>query len=205
MTVIDHLVCAAPDLDRAVEDLATRFGVRAAYGGHHVGLGTHNALAALGRRTYLEIIAPDPSQPAPSLARPFQLDERFEVRIAGWAVACHDIEEAIAHARRMGYDPGDAIEMTRAGPSGTVLRWRLTLNALAGGPIPFLIDWGDTEHPAQSAPSGLVLDAFEIEHPEPESLSAALKALNAMVDVKPAEHTALVAHVRGACGVKELR
>ena len=49
---IDHLVFAAPDLDRAVDDLAARFGVRASAGGKHTGRGTHNALLSLGPATY---------------------------------------------------------------------------------------------------------------------------------------------------------
>jgi hypothetical protein len=74
LVLIDHLVYAAPDLATAVADVAERFGVRAQAGGKHIGLGTHNALLALGPQTYLEIIAPDPGQPEPSLPRPFGVD-----------------------------------------------------------------------------------------------------------------------------------
>jgi len=51
-----------------------RFGVRARAGGKHNGQGTHNALLGLGAQTYLEIIAPDPGQPTPSMPRPFGVD-----------------------------------------------------------------------------------------------------------------------------------
>src|SRR5207237_6941517 len=98
-------------------------------------------------------------------------------RLVGWAIGCVDIDATIAAARADGYDPGDAGDMTRNAPDGTVLRWRLTVNAVAGGPIPFLIAWRDTPQPASSAPTGLQLEAFEIEHPEPDSIVAVLAAL----------------------------
>ena len=103
--LIDHLVYAVPDLQAAVADVAERFGVRAQPGGRHIGLGTHNALLALGPQTYLEIIAPDPEQPEPAAPRPFGIDGVSHGRLARWAVACDDIDEAVAAARSQGYDP----------------------------------------------------------------------------------------------------
>ena len=153
----------------------------------------------------LEVIAPDPDQPSPANPRPFGIDELTSPRLVGWARGCDDIDAAIAGSRARGYDPGDAIEMSRTTPNGTVLRWRLTLNAIAGGPVPFLIAWGATEHPADSAPHGLVLDTFEIEHPDPDSLAGTLRALGAEVDIKPASAVALVAHIRGHAGTEVLR
>jgi hypothetical protein len=203
--MIDHLVYGAPDLDNAIDDLERRFGVRAAAGGRHVGIGTYNALLALGPRTYLEVIAPDPDQPAPANPRPFGLDDLTSSRLVGWALGCDDIDAAIANSRARGYDPGDSIEMTRTAPNGTVLRWQLTLNAIGGGPVPFLISWGATQHPATSAPHGLVLDAFEIEHPDPDSLADMLHALGAEVDTKPGSADALVAHIRGHTATEVLR
>ncbi len=203
--LIDHLVYAAPDLAAAVADVEERFGVRAAAGGRHVGLGTHNALLALGPRTYLEIIAPDPEQPDPAIPRPFGVDGVGHGGLVSWALACDDIDAAAAAARSHGYDPGGVVGAQRAGPTGAVLRWRLTLNALAGGLVPFLISWGDTEHPAGSAPPGLILESFHVEHPDPPSLGPALRALGADVEVRPATAPALVAHLSGPNGSKVLR
>jgi hypothetical protein len=122
--LVDHLIYAVPDLAAAVADLEERFGVRAQYGGRHIGLGTRNALLALGPRTYLEIIAPDPGQPEPSMPRPFGVGQVTHARLAGWALACDDIDMAVAQARSYGYDPGQVSDGQRTGPTGTVLRWR---------------------------------------------------------------------------------
>jgi len=203
--VIDHLIYQAPDLARAVADVEERFGVRAQAGGKHIGLGTHNALLALGPRTYLEIIAPDPSQPQPSVPRPFGTDRAGRGRLAGWAITCPDIDAAVAAARRRGYDPGEVAGMQRARPTGAVLRWRLTLNATPGSLVPFLISWGDTEHPARSAPRGLILESFHLEHPDPASLAPVLDALGADAEIRPAAAPALVAYLSGPNGSKVLR
>jgi hypothetical protein len=203
--LIDHLVYAVPDLQAAVADVAERFGVRAQSGGRHIGLGTHNALLALGPQTYLEIIAPDPEQPEPAAPRPFGIDCVSHGRLARWAVACDDIDGAVAAARSQGYDPGDVVDGLRAGPTGTVLRWRMTTGGLAGGLAPFLISWGDTEHPARSAPRGLTLEAFYAEHPDPPSLAPLLSSLGADVEIKPAAAAALVARLSGPDGSAVLR
>jgi Glyoxalase-like domain len=202
---VDHLIYAVPDLAVAVTDLEGRFGIRAQYGGKHIGLGTHNALLALGPVTYLEIIAPDPGQPVPSLPRPFGIDNVTRGKLAGWAIACDDIDGAAAHARSHGYDPGEVSTGQRVGPAGTVLRWRGTSGALADALIPFLICWGDTEHPARSAPPGLILESLHIEHPDPTSLVPLLLALGAHAEVSPAAAPALVAHVSGPTGAQVLR
>jgi hypothetical protein len=95
--------------------------------------------------------------------------------------------------------------MRRAAPTGAVLRWRLTLGAVAGGPVPFLISWGDTEHPARSAPRGLILESFHLEHPDPASLASLLNALGADTQIRPAAAPALIAHLSGPNGSAVLR
>jgi hypothetical protein len=202
---IDHLVYAASDLPAAVADVEERFGIRAGAGGQHTGLGTRNALLALGPLTYLEIIAPDPGQPEPSTPRPFGVDSAGHGRLVRWALACDDIDTAVAGARSRGYDPGEVVDGQRAEPSGKVLRWRLTISETADSVAPFLISWGETEHPARSAPRGLTLEAFHIEHPDPPSLAPLLTALGADVEIKPAAAAALVARLTGPNGSVTLR
>jgi hypothetical protein len=179
--VLDHLVYGARDLAAAVDDLSARTGVRATPGGRHLGLGTHNALLALGPEAYLEIIAPDPTQPAPAMPRPFGLDALTTSRLVTWALKAPDIEAHVIAARSAAYDPGVVMSMSRAHPDGTRLAWRLTLTPrLPGdGLVPFLIDWGTTAHPAAGAAPGCTLVDLRAEHPEPEIIRPLLNALGA--------------------------
>ena len=170
--LIDHLIYAAPDLTAAVADLEDRFGVRAQAGGSHTGLGTHNALLALGPRTYLEIIAPDPGQPAPPGPRPFGLDDLARGALVGWALTCDDIDQAVAEARSLGYDPGQIVDGQRVAPAGTVLRWRATVN----GDRP--TTWSPSSSAGAHRASGQVSTSrsqpwtsLRIEHPDPASLT----------------------------------
>lgn len=190
-----------PDLERGVDDLAGRLGVRATPGGSHEGRGTHNALLGLGGRTYLEVIAPDPSQAPPSTARRFGLDLLSRSGLAGWALRPADIDAQVRMARAAGYDPGPVRAMARIRPDGVRLDWRLTSGAGEMDPVlPFLIDWGDTPHPSDGAVPGCTLLEVSVEHPEPDRIRTVLRALGAEVTVRQAPLPALVATLETPAG-----
>ena len=188
---IDHLVYGAPELAAAVARLEALLGVAAVPAGRHEGRGTHNALLALDD-AYLEIIAPDPGQPAPPAPRPFGLDRLTEPRLVTFAVhhaghpagvvpadPAHRLEQWRRLAAARGYDPGPSAAGGRRRPDGAVLRWHLCQHEELpfGGVVPFLIDWGATPSPAATAPSGCRLLGLEGTHPEPVAVRAALRAL----------------------------
>jgi glyoxalase-like protein len=99
-----------------VDDIKERFGVQAGEGGRHPRQGTHNRLLALDRRTYLEVIAPDPEQPEPPAPRPHGVDAVTRAAVVGWALATDDIAAALTTARAKGFDPGDVVDGHRVTP-----------------------------------------------------------------------------------------
>ncbi|USQ84126.1 VOC family protein [Streptomyces phaeoluteigriseus] len=176
---LDHLVLATRDLAATVAEFTRRTGVAPAPGGVHVGLGTRNYLVGLGGCAYLEIIGPDPDQPAPTGPRPFGLDGLDTPRTVTWAVSPSDLDAAVATARARGYDPGEVRRMSRLSPDGTLLEWRLTDGGAPhpSGLVPFLIDWGDTTHPSASGLPVTPLLELTASAPDPGEVRALLTAL----------------------------
>jgi hypothetical protein len=204
---LDHVVFATPDLDTAVLDLEKRLGVRATPGGRHAGLGTHNALLALGRDCYLEVIGPDPTQPPTERPLPFGIDDLSAGRLVTWAARAPDLDATVAGARERGYDAGAILDMSRDTPEGQHLEWRLSFrpDALGDGLVPFLIDWGETPGPALGAAAGCRLVELRGEHPDPGAVRACLDALGAELPVDPGPAPSLILTLEAALGRVELR
>src|SRR5215475_5020004 len=123
---VDHLVYAAPDLNRGVEEIEKLLGVRATPGGQHPGRGTRNALITLGPATYLEIIAPDPEQSPPKTPRPFGIDGLKESRLVAWAAKGDDLQRLRDEAARKGARLGEVMSGSRRRTDGVLLSWRYT-------------------------------------------------------------------------------
>jgi len=204
---VDHLVYGTTDLDAAIDRLEKLLGVRATPGGRHPGLGTRNALIALGPASYLEIIAPDPAEPAPEAPRPFGIDDLGAPRLATWAARGSGLEELVRSAAARGVMLGEVLHGSRRRPDGTLLDWRFTdpRRVLGDGLVPFFIDWGESAHPAETAARGTTLVDLRAEHPEPERVQAVLRHLGLGLAVEPGARPALVATVRTALGRAELR
>lgn len=199
---VDHLVYACPELGPAVERIAALTGVRAAHGGQHPGLGTHNALLSLGPRTYLEIIAPDPSQPRPAEPRPFGLDDLSAGALRAWAAAPDDLDVTIQRSRAAGFGYGPVVAGQRRTAEGHDLAWRMTApSGLADDSVvPFLIDWVGSPHPAETAPAGVTLTEFRLSSSDPERLSARLHILGLGPHIEAADRPALRAILTGPGG-----
>jgi hypothetical protein len=171
MLELDHLVVACLDLDDGEAWLRERLGVPLAPGGQHPGWGTHNRLLQLGGGVYLELIAPDPSQPDPKAPRPFMLDDeamraRLKRRphLVHWLVRADDLDRELLG---LGYPAGTVTPMTRG-----ALRWRITVptGGRPGGDglLPSVIQWDVpmTEHPTARLPeAGVRLAGLAVRGP----------------------------------------
>ena len=180
-TALDHLLLGAADLDAAVAWFEKTTGVRPVIGGSHPGMGTRNALVSLGGRQYLEIIAPDPAQPAYN----FEIDLRTlpGPRLVTWAASAPALDEVVAAARAAALTVFGPRDGSRVRPDGTTLRWRSAgvLSDFRIGtvdPVPFFIEWAAASpHPSGDAPAGCRLTALEVRHPDPERLNRLLATL----------------------------
>ncbi|MGH9398891.1 MAG: VOC family protein [Thermoanaerobaculia bacterium] len=206
-TRADHLVYATPDLTLGIDTIEKLLGVRATPGGQHPGAGTRNALVALGPATYLEIIGPDPEQPAPAGPRRFGIDGLKAPRLAGWAASSRDLESLAADAAKNGVTLGPIGSGSRKRPDGVLLAWRFTSPAtvLGDGLVPFFIDWGKTPHPAETAAAGVTLIALRGEHPDAPGVQKLLRGLSLDLPVTAAPAPGLIATVDCPKGRVELR
>jgi len=179
--MIDHLVYGAADLAHASAGIAELLGVTPTPGGSHVGRGTYNELLSLDGSTYLEIIGPDPDQPAPDGPRPFGVDDLIDPALAAWCVRpLRPLDEVVAAATAAGIDFGTVSAMSRRRPDGVLLQWELTLpqlNGPFGCALPFLIDWGSSAHPTDTLPRVVRLTALDVVHPDPHLLLTALEVI----------------------------
>jgi len=208
---VDHLLLGAADLAEGIAWVEKATGVKAVLGGSHPGVGTRNALLSLGGRRYLEIIAPDPEQPAYRPAN-FQTDLRTLTtpRLFAWAAGTSDIAAIAESAQRLAQPIIGPSEGSRARPDGTVLQWK-TLRVRnrfamhAAEPIPFFIEWASgSVHPSQDSPEGCELQSFEFEHPLPGGVMNALISLGIEANAERATNARLRATLRTPQGIVEL-
>jgi hypothetical protein len=175
--MLDHILLGAADLDAGIALVEQRTGVRAAFGGVHPGAGTRNALVSMGENRYLEIIAPDPHQPATADVR--DLKHLEKPALVGWAVHPGDIEAFASRLKSEGVAVVGPKPGSRKRPDGGVLNWKtLGLKDDAGGLLPFFIEWGaGSMYPSVDAPQGCRLVLFEAATQDPLGLGRTAASL----------------------------
>ncbi|MEM7798903.1 MAG: VOC family protein [Chloroflexota bacterium] len=188
-TNLDHLVIGAHTLEEGVAYVESLFGVTMPYGGEHPHMGTHNCLMQLGNGVFLEIIALNPQMMPPSRPRWFGLDDPFvrgqlkeKPRLISWVVNTPDVKVVAGDAS---FSFGEITPLSRGS-----LNWLFALpedgRLLAGGAVPYTIEWKTTPHPAgQMADLGCRLSRLEIFHPHASWLNSILMEIGAsqLVDI----------------------
>lgn len=204
---IDHIVYATPDLTLGIETAEKLFGVRATPGGQHPGLGTRNALIAIGPASYLEIIGPDRDQPAPGGPRRFGIDDLRAPRLLTWVAKGKSLEKFAVDAVAHGVNLGAVIPGSRRRPDGVVLSWTYTdpQTVLADRLVPYFIDWGASPHPSATAAKGVTLLSLRAEHPDADRVQQMLRQLGLDLTVTKAPKPALIATFDSPKGHVELR
>jgi len=164
---VDHLIVTAPDLETGSRWVRDLLGVSPVPGGQHPHWGTHNALLGLGENTYLEVLAPDPSLPAPERGRWLHDLCQRGPGLATWAMQTTDIATDAQRIKDLGIPLGAIQSGSREQADGTMLSWQLTdPYALPySGVFPFLIDWGTTPHPGTRLAQVATLASIELVHP----------------------------------------
>lgn len=172
MLRLDHLAVSAATLDDGVAAVEQALGVALAPGGQHAHMSTHNRLLGLGD-IYLEVIATDPTAPAPAWPRWFDLDNfAGPPRLTNWIAACDDLDAELAHSPD---GTGTPVALSRGD-----LRWQMAVPADGrlpyDGCFPALISWQGTLHPNTLLPDvGVRLERLDIAHPDAAALAAQLQ------------------------------
>lgn len=209
--MLDHILLGCSDLERGIDFVEQRTGVRAAFGGVHPGRGTRNALLSLGERHYFEIIAPDPKQEtadvAPMILRTAvplldHLRSLGTPQLVGWAEHPGDLTPFAARLRDAGLAFDGPTAGSRKRPDGRLLQWKaLNLRDDHGGLLPFFIEWSaDSPHPSEDALKGCALVDFSLETPKPAEIKAIGTLLNLDVRIEQGEASRLHARIAGLNG-----
>jgi Glyoxalase-like domain len=201
---LDHLVVAAKTLERGVNWLEEKLGVKLQAGGKHPLFGTHNALLKLGERTYLEVIAVDPDAPKPSNARWFELDHAHKLeqpKLIHWVARTEHLETQVKNLPAL----GNILEASRGD-----LSWQITVpddgHLNFQGLIPTLISWRGNHPTSQLEDRDCKLLILQSSHPEPNLVNDTLEQIGAksLLEVSYASTVKLRASIQTPHGRVEL-
>lgn len=208
---LDHLSIIAPTLAEGVAHVRACLDIDVPYGRVHPDMGTHNHLLRLGDDVYLEIIAVDPSVPAPAHPRWFGLGDAKAVRRAwdggfrlrGWVARTGDIDTVLpTHEQILG-------RKTRLSGGQSFYFFSVPLDGSLplGGVAPSVIDRGGRPPSiAAMADLGARLQTFVIEHPDPDEVTALYEKLSIEnpPDVQMGDQVRYRATIQTSSGLKEL-
>ncbi len=181
---VDHIVIGISDLERGIETIEAKTGVRPAIGGSHAGRGTWNALFSLGPNQYAELVAPDPKQKGtPDV---YGLPAIAEPQLLMWAASTPEIDALAARLKVAGRSDVEVRPGSRVRPDGRKLAWRTLATSGNDGLVPFFIQWdAGTTHPSTDSPAGCRLESLAFTAPDPAAVEGALAALGLLARPAP--------------------
>lgn len=167
---LDHIVLAINDLDRGMDEIHRRTGVRPRFDGRNARFGTHSAVIALGEEAFLEIVAPDPKADPEAIDeyfRPFMLDriEKFETLTPFlWAIGTSNLKRTLRFVGRAGSRPSDIYQGERKRSWGRRTNWTWAhVYRPVSNATPIFVQWdSETKPPQDRAPGGCELTSFQI-------------------------------------------
>ncbi len=183
---VDHVVYCTYNLSSGIEYIAQVTGVRPEIGGRHLTKGTHNAILKIGKKAYLEILAPDPKNEDIIGPRWMGIDLLTSPKITRWAVNSIAIgaESKILRSFRPQY--GKLESGSRLLNGDQMLTWQLTdpLSLPEIDIIPFLIDWKGSPHPADRMQQKCSLIDINLKYPDPEQSNKLFTRLGLGIQAK---------------------
>ena len=177
---VDHIVIAVSDLDKGMDWLEKKLGIRPVYGGQHITEGTHNALLNLGNSCYLELLAIDSSNKKINPPRWMGVDLIEAPTITRWAVKSNNIEQEVSFLKNVNPLLGNIKSGMRAKQDGSILKWQLSipLPEPMVEVTPFLIDWGESVHPTTSLEPACKLVSMVLKHPYHTEIQEVMENIN---------------------------
>lgn len=178
---LDHIVIGAKTLADGMSYVQSTLGVNIPFGGVHLQMGTHNCLMQLGKSLFLEIIAINPDIPPPAHPRWYGLDDPFvrqQLRkspmLLTWVINTRKIDMLLSCSN---FHMGNKQPVSRG-----ELKWYFSLpedgRLLAGGLLPYAIEWQAVTHPAvKMSDLGCRLESLELHHPQPLWLKESLDSI----------------------------
>lgn len=169
--IIDHIVYAVPDLEKAMLDFENRTGVAPTFGGYHTHQGTKNAIVNIGKDAYLEIITVDSANEAITGPRWMGVDLILEPKVTRWSLKSDQLSSDSIILQK--YDPqmGEVKGGQRNTSSGDLLSWMMIMPLPHPEVeiVPFITSWGaDSVHPTSNLPQNCRLLELQFTHPQPE-------------------------------------
>jgi hypothetical protein len=205
-SAVDHLVVGTRDLDDGAKWIEAKLGVKPAAGGVHPGRGTRNSLLGLGKRQYLELIAPDPAQTSGGEDIVAKLRGLGEPQLIGWAASTSEAAALVVRLQKAGQPVMGPVPGSRKRPDGRMLEWQsVAVSAERFSVVPFFIQWAaGSVHPSEDSPQACRLQSVGFLHPRPEEFRAQLARWGIEGDVQHGSATRITAEIETPKGLVRL-